>query len=99
MGEDGHTASLFAGGSYWEGETPAVIETESPVPPTRRISLSPEVIVKAHKVVVVITGEYKAWALKQLFEGNREIPLVKILERRKHTTLYVEEGLLRECRQ
>jgi len=97
MGDDGHTASLFPGGYYWnEMETPAVIETESPVPPTRRISLSPEVIIKAHRIVVVIQGEYKTWALKQVFKGNQEIPLVKILEKRSDSILYIDEGLLRE---
>lgn len=96
MGEDGHIASLFPGGDYWEETTPAAIETESPIPPIRRISLSPELIVKAHKVVVIIAGESKGRALKQVFKGNREIPLVKILAKRKNSTLYVEETLLKE---
>jgi len=98
MGEDGHTASLFPGGTYWDEENTAAIETESPVPPTRRISLSPEVIVKAHHVVVIIAGEYKLWAVKQVFEKNQEIPLVKILEKRKNSLVYLHSGLLKEMK-
>ncbi len=93
LGEDGHTASLFPGGEYLDDDIEIVLETEAPNPPVQRISLSPMVIHSAHQVIVVISGEYKSWAFKQFMDGNREIPLTRVLEKREHSILYVEENL------
>ncbi|MBI9101186.1 MAG: 6-phosphogluconolactonase [Spirochaetales bacterium] len=93
MGEDGHTASLFPGGDYLDDDIETVLETDAPSPPVKRISLSPLVIHSAHQVVVVIAGEYKAWALKQVLEGNQEIPLTRVLQQRDKTLFFVQEDL------
>ena len=97
MGEDGHTASLFPGGEYLDDDIEMVLETEAPAPPVKRLSLAPLVIHSAHQVVVVIAGEYKAWALKQFIEGNREIPLTRVLEKRDHTFVFIQEILWKTC--
>lgn len=72
MGEDGHTASLFPG-------TPAVTETqrwvmpvESPVPPRRRVSLTPPVINAAAEKLFLVTGEAKAPALAGVLSGPKD---------------------------
>ena len=93
MGEDGHTASLFPGGDYLDDDIEIVLETEAPDPPVKRISLGPMVLTSAHQAVVIVAGKYKTWALKQFLEGNREIPLTRILENREHSLLLIEEAL------
>jgi len=95
MGEDGHTASLFPGGEYLDDDIEIVLETEAPSPPVKRVSLGPTVLTSAHQVVVIVAGKYKTWALKQFMEGNREIPLTRILEKREHSLLLLEESLYR----
>jgi 6-phosphogluconolactonase len=72
MGEDGHTASLFPG-------TPAVSETErwvvpvaAPVPPLRRVSLTPPVLNAAAERVFLVTGEAKAPALARVLGGTED---------------------------
>lgn len=96
VGGDGHVASLFPGGEYWEGDNPPVIGTTSPIAPFPRISLSPQVLETATKLVVILHGESKRWAMEQLNLGNESLPITKILNRRDSSTLYIESALLQE---
>lgn len=70
MGDDGHIASLFPG-------TPAVSDEEAWVSKvfverleSRRISLSPSVINSAAEIMLLVSGEAKAPALKEVLEGS-----------------------------
>ena len=72
MGEDGHTASLFPG-------TAAVAETERLVVAnyveklgTHRLTLTVPVINRADHVAFLISGESKAWVLREVLEGEQQ---------------------------
>jgi len=69
MGDDGHTASLFPG-------TPALSEGKAWVSKvfverlkSMRISLTPPVINNAAEILLLVSGEGKAPALKEVLEG------------------------------
>ena len=59
MGSDGHTASLFPRGVELNVDTPTA-HSQSPIPPTDRITLSLACINRAHQVIFLITGAAKA---------------------------------------
>lgn len=65
LGEDGHTASLFPGGA-WEQEPrlPAVLAVhDAPKPPPQRVSLSPQRLSDAARVMYLVSGENKLQAV------------------------------------
>ncbi len=67
-GPDGHIASLFPGHSQLEDKTWSYLEvTDSPKPPSKRITMSPEVIRRSFSVFVFFLGVQKQAAF-----GNRE---------------------------
>lgn len=86
MGRDGHTASLFPGGPE---DGAAVIVTESPSPPPRRVSLSRSTLCRADTIVVFVTGAGKADRLArvwpQLFHPVQEAtaPVARVRPRRR----------------
>jgi len=60
MGDDGHTASLFPG-TDWSVPTGArCLATRAPVAPHERLTLSPEVLRAARRVLVQVAGAGKA---------------------------------------
>ncbi|MBP1595620.1 MAG: 6-phosphogluconolactonase [Acidobacteria bacterium] len=77
MGEDGHTASLYATTPRLREELRLVIATKSPMPPTDRISLTLRTINAARQVVFLVVGEHKANRLAQVMEqhGRQEATL------------------------
>lgn len=76
MGLDGHFASLFLGGEYWNhiNNTKTLI-TEAPDTylTTQRLSLSPEYIHKTNHIVVVISGKEKYEYLMTHLEQDNSI--------------------------
>jgi 6-phosphogluconolactonase len=68
MGEDGHTASLFPG-SPALAEARLVVAVDSPLPPGRRLSITPPVIAAAVDVVILVRGPAKAAMLARVIEG------------------------------
>lgn len=67
MGLDGHFASLFAGGEYWDNSnSDKAIITQAPANyPTRdRLSLSPEYIYNSEQIIILIKGKEKYTQLK-----------------------------------
>lgn len=63
LGPDGHTASLFPGDCPNEGEpgwNDLVLETTAPFAPFSRLTLGPEVIARAGRLVLTVTGAGKA---------------------------------------
>jgi len=94
MGEDGHTASLFPGGGYLNDRVSSVLETESPQPPLKRITLGPGVIQAASSVILIINGNSKRDILKKFINGDPNLPAVQVLEPRKDFHLVVDKELL-----
>lgn len=90
LGPDGHTASLFPGDCPKRNE-PAwdepVLETTAPFTPPKRLSLGPEVIASASKLVLTVTGKGKAEIFKQFMNELKQppeqaLPPVRIIHRR-----------------
>ena len=68
IGIDGHFASLFAGGEYWNNLNSAkAIVTKAPANyPTRdRLSLSPEYIYNSEQIIILIKGQDKYTQLQK----------------------------------
>jgi 6-phosphogluconolactonase len=63
MGEDGHTASLFPGDTVSEellnSAQIGIYNTTSPNEPTRRITCSREMLFRANKTILLLTGNAK----------------------------------------
>lgn len=76
MGTDGHTASLFPGTGAVQRNTELVTVVDPGSGLERRITLTRPVLIAAHSVLVLVTGESKRAPLaKALAEGDEdEIP-------------------------
>jgi 6-phosphogluconolactonase len=75
LGEDGHTASLFPGGSLHQHakDKTVVAVTDAPVPPSRRITLGSHRLSQAHNVFFLIAGESKQQAVRN-WRAGADIP-------------------------
>lgn len=74
MGMDGHFASLFAGGEYWDNPNSVkAIITKAPANYTTRdrLSLSPKYIYNSEQIIILIKGQDK---YKQL-QNNLQNPI------------------------
>ena len=75
VGTDGHTASLFP---HTEALTPpagkVVVANHVEKMKSWRITMTPAVILQARRVIVMVTGEDKAEALKHVLEGPDDFP-------------------------
>jgi 6-phosphogluconolactonase len=72
MGLDGHFASLFAGGEYWDKpvSNKALITQAPDYYPTRdRLSLSPEYIYNSEKIIILIKGKDKYDKLQEYIQN------------------------------
>lgn len=69
MGEDAHTASLFPGSEAIEERELRVKPVTGPKPPPDRLTITPVVIERARRVVVLVTGSGKAEALERAAKG------------------------------
>lgn len=95
MGTDGHTASLFpdtpnlATGAW-------VVETNSPAPPTRRISLTLAAINDAAVVGVLVSGARKTERLAEVWaqrdEAKATLPLARVRPAGRMVWLMDEEA-------
>lgn len=70
MGDDGHTASIFPGTPAVSDEKAWVREVFVERFKSMRISLTPPVINSAAEIMLLVSGEEKAPALKEVLEGN-----------------------------
>jgi 6-phosphogluconolactonase len=76
MGLDGHFASLFADGEYWDKSVldKAIITQAPDYYPTRdRLSLSPEYIYNSEKIIILIKGKDKYNKLQEYIQNPIEI--------------------------
>jgi 6-phosphogluconolactonase len=94
VGSDGHTASLFPGGSYLHDRSSDVLSTQSPKPPTERISLAPRVLTGARHLVAVVAGQEKAGVVRGMLQGDLDLPIVRILVEHPSPVVYVERSLM-----
>lgn len=76
MGEDGHVASIFPDHPSFERQTPlrVVGVTDSPKPPSERLSLTLPVLNQSAEVWMIVTGEDKAEAVARAIAGDDSLP-------------------------
>jgi 6-phosphogluconolactonase len=70
IGEDGHTASLFAGSEALDEDRRRVLPVVGPKPPPRRLTITPPVITAARETLVLASGSDKADAVARALEGS-----------------------------
>lgn len=68
MGEDGHTASLFPGHS-WNNGDPAMAVSDAPKPPSDRVSLTAARLSRSREVLFIVTGKGKQEAVNAWRRG------------------------------
>jgi 6-phosphogluconolactonase len=80
LGEDGHTASLFPGHEWGEGqEDPMALAVyDAPKPPPERISISANRLSHAREVMIFVSGSGKAEAVAAWRAGER-LPVAAIV--------------------
>jgi 6-phosphogluconolactonase len=79
MGPDGHIASLFPGHEALSVGEIVVAESNSPKPPSERLSFSFDVLNNSEKVIFVVSGIDKASAVKEVHTNEEcELPAARI---------------------
>jgi 6-phosphogluconolactonase len=77
MGEDGHTASLFPGNAALDNPALAVAVANAPKPPPNRVSLGLSAIRRATERHLIVTGQSKYEAMRQIRRGV-DLPVCRI---------------------
>jgi 6-phosphogluconolactonase len=104
-GEDGHVASLFPGSPMLDERWRFVVAvTDSPKPPSRRLTLTLAAIAAARMVVVTALGRAKAGAIAAaLREADSRMPLALALAGAESSWLLLDpeagSGLPADCRK
>lgn len=89
IGEDGHTASVFAG-SPAIAATRSVMAVTVPAEPTTRLTLTLPVIARSRRIGVLVTGASKAPALAAALAGNSDCPAGVLMKTASHTIWWVD---------
>ncbi len=95
MGDDGHTASLFPGTPALDEEKAWAIQVYVEKLKSMRITLTPPVINNAAEILLLVSGDEKAPALKEVLEGtfNPALYPAQLLRRAKgNITWLVDEA-------
>jgi 6-phosphogluconolactonase len=91
MGPDGHIASLFPGRSSGDLDASVVAESDSPKPPSARLSFSYRAINDSAEIWFTVAGSDKANAVAVAFGDNpTELPVGRIQGKEK-TVWYVDQ--------
>lgn len=95
MGEDGHVASLFPDAPLETVAAPGPFLhiTDSPKPPSRRISLSYAALFAARQVWVLVSGVGKEAALRASMGEADRPPLGRVIGRRQQTRIFTDISL------
>lgn len=79
LGEDGHVASLFPSHAALESEALVVAVSDSPKPPSKRVTLTLPVLGRPGlERIIVAMGAVKGEALRRLVAGDRAIPAARL---------------------
>ncbi|MEY4451136.1 MAG: hypothetical protein RLZZ380_257 [Actinomycetota bacterium] len=91
MGPDGHIASLFPGHSEGEAQNTVIAETDSPKPPSQRLSFSYKAINQSREIWFTVAGADKAEAVSVAFGENPESLPVGRIRGKEKTVWYVDQ--------
>ena len=89
MGPDGHVASIFPGRSELDITDDLFLISDSPKPPSIRISFSMRLINDAHEVWIIAAGASKADAVTAIIESDTSVP-ASYVRGSQHTRLIVD---------
>lgn len=89
MGPDGHVASLFPG--HIQNKAWIVPESNSPKPPSQRLSFSYEALARSERVIFLASGAAKAQAVRQAL-AKGDLPAANV-KGRSETTWYLDREL------
>ena len=78
MGPDGHTCSLFPNHPLLDSTSNVAFLTDSPKPPSARITLTFPVLNNSLNVIIVACGEQKSNVIKDIFELNLDYPAARV---------------------
>ena len=79
MGPDGHVASIFPGHPAEESSGHLVMGvSDSPLPPTERISLTTRAMNRSGEVWFIVSGEDKADAVARALTGDHSLPAARV---------------------
>ena len=74
MGPDGHIASLFPALRPWPVGGPVAHVSQSPKPPSNRITMTREALETASCLILLATGTEKRGAIERLMAGDPALP-------------------------
>jgi 6-phosphogluconolactonase len=77
MGQDGHTASLFPGHKW--PDKPVFAIDDAPKPPPERVTLGPGALRNCRAMLVLITGDDKADAVRRWRDGE-PLPIARVAD-------------------
>lgn len=79
MGHEGHVAGIFPNHQSMDPTTATVIGvTDSPKPPSERVSLTIPALNRSRAVWFLVTGEEKAEAVRRAMSGDLELPAAHV---------------------
>ena len=87
LGEDGHIASLFPGHAWNARHATVLLVTDSPKPPSTRITLTRTMLQTASTHIVFAVGAAKRGAIARLLAGDPDLPLNGM----QHVHLYTDQ--------
>jgi 6-phosphogluconolactonase len=91
IGPDGHVASLFPGVADLDDTRNIFSISDSPKPPSQRISFTMNLINQSREVWIVASGESKADAVAKIIEGDLSIP-ASYVSAQERTRLIVDQA-------
>lgn len=91
VGPDGHVASLFPGIADLDDTRKIFAISDSPKPPSERISFTMNFINQSREVWIVASGESKAEAVAKIIEGDLSIP-ASYVSGQERTRLIVDQA-------
>lgn len=91
MGKDGHTASLFPGSDALEENSRLFVANTIPETGEQRLSSTYPLLWSAQRLLVMVTGQAKAPALRDAFEGG-PVPVARIGEGDAEVEWHVDQA-------
>ncbi len=91
LGPDGHIASLFPGHAILALPPERVVATlsDSPKPPSSRITLTQGFLTKSARNIVLAMGESKEAAIRRLLAGDERLPATHL----ENLTIITDQGM------
>ena len=102
MGADGHTASLFPGTAALDEQERLVVANHVPQLATTRLTFTYPLINAARRVLILVSGEAKAAALRNVLAGSQDehrFPVQGVQLRRGNLTWLVDQAAYSQVKQ